>query len=77
MQAEEEAEGFMKEEHTFLEYEKQVYRYQELVSELQYEVEKVCMYHDQQPNDSHHDRQLTRFMSSIIQYLGNLKSMCT
>ena len=34
----------MKEEHTFLEYEKQVYKYQELVSELQYEVEKVCIH---------------------------------
>ncbi|CAI8004188.1 Dynein heavy chain 7, axonemal [Geodia barretti] len=40
-EAEDEAEKFMKEEHTFLEYEKQVYKYQELVSELQYEVEKL------------------------------------
>lgn len=43
MQAEVEAEQFLKEEHTFLEYEKQVYKYQEIVSELQYEVEKVCI----------------------------------
>ena len=43
-QAEDEAEKFMKEEPTFLEYEKQVYKYHELVSELQYEVEKVCIH---------------------------------
>ena len=40
-QAEVEMEEFLKEEHTFLEYEKQVYKYQELVSELQYSVQKV------------------------------------
>ena len=51
LQAEQEVEQFLREEHTFLEYEKLVYRYQEVVSELQYSVEKVhihvytCMYH--------------------------------
>lgn len=40
-QAEEEVEQFLKEEHTFLEYEKLVYKYQDVVSELQYSVEKV------------------------------------
>ena len=35
----------MKEEHSFLEYEKLVYKYKELVSELQYSVEKVYNIH--------------------------------
>ena len=43
-QAEEEVEQFLKEEHTFLEYEKLVYKYRELVSELQYSVGKVCIH---------------------------------
>lgn len=34
-------EQFIKEEHTFLEYEKLVYKYQEIVTELLYGVEKV------------------------------------
>ena len=41
LQAEGELEQFLKEEHSFLEYEKLVYKYKELVSELQYSVEKV------------------------------------
>ena len=44
LQAEGELEQFLKEEHSFLEYEKLVYKYKELVSELQYSVEKVYIY---------------------------------
>lgn len=40
-QAEAEVDQFVKEEHTFLEYEKKLLKYKELVRELQYDVQKV------------------------------------
>ena len=40
-QADLEIEQFLKEEHTFPEYEKLVIKYKDLTRELQYQVEKV------------------------------------
>lgn len=34
-------ETFVQEEHTFLEYEKQVLKYSRIISELQYDIPKV------------------------------------
>lgn len=36
-------EKFLQEEHTFLEYEKQVLKYNEIISELQYDIPRVCI----------------------------------
>ncbi len=41
-QAEEEVELFLKEEHTFQEYEKEVRKFRKLADEIQYKTEKIA-----------------------------------